>query len=80
MQDSEQVHVHGRVKRIPSLGKTNGVHPGEYVLVVVVVGFAQIWRGVTRGASSMVRHNRRLQSPAAADHVADHRSSSGFSA
>jgi hypothetical protein len=41
----------------------NGVHPAEYVLVEVVVGFAQIWRGVTRGASSMIRHCRRLELP-----------------
>lgn len=46
------------------------MHPDEYVLVEVVVGFAQIWRGVTRGASSMIRHCRRLEWPAVAYHAA----------
>lgn len=44
---------------IPSLGRAKGVHPDVYVLVEVEVGSAQIWRGVTRSASSMVRHSRR---------------------
>lgn len=39
---------------IPLLGKTTGVHPGSYDLVVVEIGFAQIWRGVTRGTFSMI--------------------------
>ena len=39
---------------VPLLGKTIGVHPGSYDFVVVGIGFAQIWRGVTRGASSMI--------------------------
>jgi hypothetical protein len=48
----------------------NGVHPAAYVLVEVVVGSAQIWRGVTRGASSMIRYCRRLEWPAVAYHAA----------
>lgn len=57
-------------RNIPSLGSMNGVHPDEYVLVEVVVGFAQIWRGVTRGASSMIRHCRRLEWTAVVAHAA----------
>ena len=53
-------------EHIPSLGRIIGVQPEAYVLVDVVVGFAHIWRGVTRGGSSpMVQTICRLDSAAA---------------
>jgi hypothetical protein len=54
----------GKEVDTPLLGKTTGVQPGEYIFVVVGVGFAQIWRGIKWKSFSMIGLNMNgLESP-----------------